>query len=435
MSKDLTREELLAKRKADRASKALLPAERPRDPKPERVPDGPPPGHPAYTGDAGDAGRSTSIINVNGSGRHLQRKGWHQLGDIEADVQLVKGLIGTNQLIVLYGESGSGKSFLAFDFAAHIALSRAWQGHAVATGGVLYVASEGRGGWSKRVEAFCQHHAIDEETRVMIPFQFVLESVNLGRNGGIDVAAVIEAAQLASTEFGRPVRVIIVDTMARAMPGSNENDPVDMGAFVMSVDKIREVTGATVIIVHHSGKNASLGARGHSSLRAAVDTELEVERTDAGRLLRVRKSRDGDDGFEMAFKLDVVEVGRDAEDQPITSCIIAGVDQDEHQKAKAAKAKKKSQWQLGADYLTNTLTDFPETVGNNTALPSGIPVTTTDRFRDALIRASIIDGESDATRRQQWKRIKDALITKGVMRIEGQYCWRADWKAAQAEGA
>jgi KaiC/GvpD/RAD55 family RecA-like ATPase len=425
MSKPLTHEELQAKRKADRAAKALLPPDEP----PAREPDGPPPGHPAHVGDTGKS------LHLNGSGRHLARKGWHQLGDIEEDVQLVKGLIGANQLIVIYGESGSGKSFLSFDFAAHVALERDWLGKPVKGGGVLYVAAEGRGGWSKRVTAFCERHQISEDLRVAIPFQFVLESVNLGRNGAVDVAAVIEAATLASVEFGRPVRLIIVDTMARAMPGSNENDPVDMGAFVMAVDKIREVTGATVIIVHHSGKNAALGARGHSSLRAAVDTELEVERTDAGRLLRVRKSRDGDDGFEMAFRLDIVIVGQDAQGTDITSCVIAAGDDEEHQKALAAKAKKKAQWQLGADYLSNTLTDFPETVGNNPNFPSGIPITTTDRFRDALVRASIIDGESDATRRQQWKRIKDALIAKGVMRVEGNYCWRADWKAAQAEGA
>jgi KaiC/GvpD/RAD55 family RecA-like ATPase len=367
---------------------------------------------------------------ANGSGRHLKRTGWHELSTIEAQDQLVHGLIGSNQLVVLYGESGSGKSFLAFDFGAHFALSREWLGRAVAGGGVLYIAAEGRGGWSNRVAAFCQHHALDDEARVMVPFQFILESINLGRNAGLDVAAVIEAAREASEEFGRPVRLIIVDTAARAMPGANENDPVDMGAFVSSVDAIREQTGATVVIVHHSGKNAALGARGHSSLRAAVDTELEVERTNGSRMLRVRKSRDGHDGAEQAFKLDVVEIGRDAEDQPITSCVIAGADAAEHRKAKSAKAKSLAHWQLAADYFNNTLIDFPESVvPSNGGLPTGIPITTVDRFREALIQASIIDGETPSSRRVQWKRIKDTLIKKGMMRINGDYCWRADWKA------
>lgn len=367
---------------------------------------------------------------TNGTGRHLKRTGWHELSTIEAQDQLVHGLIGSNQLVVLYGESGSGKSFLAFDFGAHFALGREWLGRAVAGGGVLYIAAEGRGGWANRVTAFCQHHQLDEEARVMVPFQFVLESINLGRNGGLDVAAIIEAAKDASTEFGpgRPVRLIIVDTMARAMPGSNENDPVDMGAFVSSVDTIREQTGATVVIVHHSGKNAALGARGHSSLRAAVDSELEVERTNGSRMLRVRKSRDGDDGAEMAFKLNVVEIGRDADDQPITSCVINGADAEEHRKAKGAKAKGKAHWQLAVDYFNNTLADFPETV-HGTGFPTGIPVTTMDRFRDALTKASIIDGETPGSRRVQWKRIKDTLIKKGMMRVNGEYCWRADFKA------
>jgi KaiC/GvpD/RAD55 family RecA-like ATPase len=370
--------------------------------------------------------------SANGNGRHLKRTGWHELSEIEAQDQLVHGLIGGNQLAVLYGESGSGKSFLAFDFGAHFALGREWLGHAVAGGGVLYIAAEGRGGWSNRVAAFCQHHDLDEEARTMIPFQFVLESVNLGRNGGLDAAAVIDAAREASEEFGRPVRLIFVDTMARAMPGSNENDPVDMGAFVANADAIREATGATVVIVHHTGKNAALGARGHSSLRAAVDTELEVERTESARMLRVRKSRDGNDGFEMAFRLDTVEIGRDAADQAITSCIISGADAEEHRKAKAAKARPLAQWQLAADYLKNTLVDYPETVAPNGRFPTGIPVTTITRFREQLGRASIIDGETDASKRQQWKRIKDRMLAKGLMRIEGEYCWRPDWKAADA---
>jgi AAA domain len=366
---------------------------------------------------------------TNGSGRHLKRTGWHELDSVEAQDQLVHGLVGSNQLVVLYGESGSGKSFLAFDFGAHFALGREWLGRAVAGGGVLYIAAEGRGGWANRVAAFCQHHELDEEARAMISFQFVLESINLGRNGGLDVAAIVEAAQLAGTEFGRKVRLIFVDTAARAMPGANENDAGDMGAFVANADAIREATGATVVIVHHSGKNAALGARGHSSLRAAVDAELEVERTDGARMLRVRKSRDGDDGAEIAFKLNVVEIGRDAEDQPITSCVVASADAEEHRKAKAAKAKGKAHWQLATDYFNNTLVNFPESVAGSD-FPTGVPVTTVDRFREALISASIIDGETSGSRRVQWKRIKDTLIKKGMMRVHGAYCWRADWKAA-----
>lgn len=266
--------------------------------------------------------------------RELTPLGLHQFGPVEAQDQLVDGLLGNNQLSVLYGESGSGKSFVAFDMAVHFALRREWMGHRVAGGGVIYIAAEGRGGWANRVSAFCKHHGLDEEQRAMVPFWFVLESINLGRNGGGDVAAVIALARRAVDTWQEAARLIVIDTVARAMPGSNENDSVDMGAFVANMDAIRESTGATQVGVHHSGKNAALGARGHSSLRAAVDCELEVERRGSSRVLRVRKSRDGGDGFEQGFQLATVEIGRTDDDAPITSCVV--------QPAEAGKAKPKT---------------------------------------------------------------------------------------------
>lgn len=273
--------------------------------------------------------------------RQLQTLGLHELGNVEAQDQLVHGIIGDNQLAVLFGESGSGKSFLGFDMAAHLALKKDWLGHKVGGGGVLYIAAEGRGGWANRVEAFCRHHKLDDEERAMAPFAFVLESINLGRNG-TDVAAVIDAAKRVQDQWQEALRLVVIDTVARAMPGSNENDAVDMGAFIANMDAIREATRATQIGVHHSGKNAALGARGHSSLRAAVDIELEVERLKASRVLRVRKSRDGFDGFSQAFDLLKVDLGISAQGETLTSCVVQGseVEQPTEKPRKVPKSEK-----------------------------------------------------------------------------------------------
>jgi hypothetical protein len=362
--------------------------------------------------------------HVNGKLREIAVAGWNDLGDTtEAQDNLVAGIIGEQQLAMVYGESGSGKSFLTFDMCAHFALGREWLGHKVKGGGVLYIAAEGRGGWHNRVEAFCRHYQLDEEARAVAPFGFILESVNLGRTGNGDVAAVIRAAERFAQHINQPISLIAIDTMARATPGSNENDAGDMGAFVANVDAIRHATNATQLIVHHSGKNAALGARGHSSLRAAVDCELEVERSDAGRVLRLRKSRDGNDGAEQAFALQVVEIGADAEGQPITSCVVASTELVAN--AKKGQGRDQQNWQLAMPYLDNTLIDHGENGPRNSKLPN-VPMTTVDRFKQALERASIIDGETPGTRRQQWKRIKDKLIAKGILRIDGELCWRAD---------
>lgn len=356
--------------------------------------------------------------------REIALVGLHELGSTDAQDNLIHGIIGEAQFGMVYGESGSGKSFLTFDMAVHFALGREWMGHKVTGGGVIYIAAEGRGGWAHRVEAWCKHHQLDEEARARAAFAFILETINLGRSANGDIDAVIRAAEtFANRNEQQPARMIVVDTMARATPGSNENDAADMGAFVGNMDRIRQATSAALVVVHHSGKNASLGARGHSSLRAAVDTELEVERTDSGRVMRVRKNRDGDDGGALAFNLQVVTIGTDAEGAAVTSCVAVATS-DKVPAKKRGRSTSKSDWQIGADYLQNTVIDAPVEVGNSSRLPTSVPVTTVQRFKEALERASIIDGETADSRRQQWKRLKDNMRKHGALMIEGDYCWR-----------
>ena len=81
-----------------------------------------------------------------------------------------------------------------------------------------------------------------------------------------------------------------------------------------------------MVLVHHSGKDASRGARGWSGLRAAADAELEVLRQPSGRILRISKQKDGDDDAQWGFALEKVEIGLDADGDPITSCVV--VEQD-----------------------------------------------------------------------------------------------------------
>ena len=71
------------------------------------------------------------------------------------------------------------------------------------------------------------------------------------------------------------IALIVVDTLSRALVGGNENGPEDMTAYIANSDVLREHGQCSVLSVHHSGKATDL-ARGHSSLRAATDTEIEV---------------------------------------------------------------------------------------------------------------------------------------------------------------
>jgi hypothetical protein len=117
---------------------------------------------------------------------------------------------------------------------------------------------------------------------------------------------------------------VIIDTLARAMAGGDENKGTDMTLAVAAMDAIRAATGAHVALVHHCGKDEARGARGHSSLRAAVDTEIELSRNDGEGIstVRVTKQRDLPPGDPMPFSLRAVELGTNRRGRPITSCIV-----------------------------------------------------------------------------------------------------------------
>ena len=145
-----------------------------------------------------------------------------------------------------------------------------------------------------------------------------------------DVEGLIELV-LAKVAFAEcpNVSLIIVDTVARVMGGANENASEDMARLVAAGDRIRHETGAHVLFIHHSGKDTSKGARGHSSLRAAVDTEVEVTADDVARThtAKITKQRDlPSKGERIAARLVSVALGVDQWGGSITACAVEPAD-------------------------------------------------------------------------------------------------------------
>jgi hypothetical protein len=255
----------------------------------------------------------------------IKRSGLHfiQFADIEPRTNipaLIKGVIFPQSMSVVYGESNTGKTFLALDMALKVALEMEWHGKKTKQAGVVYVAAEGGHSVSNRVVAFKDHHGLDD-TRAH--FALVPCSVDLCLTDA-DTKGLISLIAEAATAFEVPVGLVVIDTLSRALAGGNENDSADMGAFVKNIDSIRDATGGHLMIVHHSGKDGSKGARGHSLLRAATDTEIEVKDGAA----KVTKQRDWQGGDEFPFDLVVVEVGTDSDGEPVTSCVVEPGDRD-----------------------------------------------------------------------------------------------------------
>jgi hypothetical protein len=177
---------------------------------------------------------------------------------------------------------------------------------------VVYIASEGAGGLRKRLQAQAQHNDLDLSD---VDFGVIPVAPNfLEKTDVLDVAKAVLASGGAS--------VVVVDTWAQSTPGGNENSGEDMGKALSHCKGLHRATGAMVLLVHHSGKDASKGARGWSGLRAAAEAEIEVVRNKEQRAAVITKLKDDKDNGEYGFRLNTVVLGIDADGDEITSCVL-----------------------------------------------------------------------------------------------------------------
>lgn len=229
----------------------------------------------------------------------------------------IRGVLPEAGVAAVFGASGSGKSFLAIDMGMAIADGREWFGHRVNKAPVLYAALEGEAGIAGRVSAY--GIARSEPSR---DIRYLVGRFNL-----LDPAEVSDLAN-AIRVAGGVGGVVMLDTLNRAAPDADENDSKDMGAIIEAAKSLQREIGGLVILVHHTGKDATKGLRGHSSLLAALDCALEVTRDLDRRQWSVYKSKDGSDGDAHPFHLDVVEIG-EVDGEPATSCVVRPQDGDD----------------------------------------------------------------------------------------------------------
>lgn len=297
------------------------------------------------------------------------------LDDVQADIDadyIIKGLIERGRLNVIFGPAGDGKTFFTLDLAGHIAAGMPWRGRRVHRGLVAYIAAEAGRSILRRFSAWRDHHLSDSrEDRA--PLAIITQAANL--LNALEVEELLGELRAIAEEVRLPLALVIFDTLSRSIPGGDENSAEDMTRVIAAADAIRDELGAAVAIVHHSGKDATKGARGHSSLFAAADTVISV----IERVATVEKSRDGVSGEQFPFALDVVNLGQDHDGDAISTCLVTPTET-------APKQRRELQLsgvaKVALQALKEAISDHGQTMPQTSTIPANVRAVHIDNWRN-----------------------------------------------------
>lgn len=333
---------------------------------------------------------------------------WSEIHSLPRREPIIGGLLDRAAMSVVFGGSNTGKTFFTLDLSACIALNREWRGRKVRHGAVVYIAAEGGLGIEERLTAYRLHHNVKAAG---VPLYVIPEPIDLCKSDA-DVNLLLQ--RLATLPAIPPIELIVVDTLSRALAGGNENGADDMGAFVRHCDRLRAESRAHVLIIHHAGKDEGRGARGHSLLRAAADTEIEVTKGEAKVATAVVvKQRDRLSGDKFSFVLEPFEIGQDEEGAAVTSCIVVVTD-------KPAETAKKASLPKAAAIALRALAEAvneqgkPSTTGAP-QIPSTVKVVSQDEWRQQSYRRGISSSEEVRAKQVAFKRASEYLI--GTSRV------------------
>lgn len=225
---------------------------------------------------------------------------------------LIHGVIPRGGVGLLFGDPGAGKSFLAQAWSAAVGSGLEWLGRAVQGGSVVYVAGEGYGGLGRRMAAWSQHTGAPLHT---LPVYFCDYANFLDDENVEETIWEIERAP-------QPVALIVVDTMARATPGMNEDRASEVGKFVDACEQLRDKFGCTVLVLHHSPHSDKSRAKGSIALKGAVDFELGLLTTSEEGVVRLTctKMKDGDPPSDIFLRFQPVDLGDGVTSAVLTEC-------------------------------------------------------------------------------------------------------------------
>jgi hypothetical protein len=335
---------------------------------------------------------------------------WQDLRD-EPIKWLVPDLIPAKSFGSIYAKPASYKSFLALHIAAMVSTGGEVWGRACTQGAVVYVAAEGAGGMWKRMQAIKQAHGI-----TTAPIFFVRAQLNLATSLEDRDALVNEIMALNVNPA-----LIILDTFARVTAGIDENSAQGVGAAIAVQSSLME-TGASVMIVHHQGKNSEAGQRGSSALLAACDFELKCEKTEEMQgKVTVTKQKDGEMGQVLGFKMSLESLS--PIDPSLTSLAMHPCDESELTTRNTGKKKPKGHNEVALRALETAIAEAGANppIGQDRA-PKGTKAVTESLWKEYW-KQLIPDDLTANNQRTIWSRAHRELQEQGHIVFWKPYVW------------
>jgi len=218
---------------------------------------------------------------------------------------VVDDYVEADSLCQVFGDPGSGKSFVAIDLACCIATGRAWHGHDVRQGAVFYIAGEGHNGLARRFRAWELGNDADISDAPIYKSHRAAQLYD-----ATEAALVAQSIKEMILDAGCEPSLIVIDTLARNM-GGDENSTQDMNAFIQHLDiYMRQPYKCCVMLVHHSGTADKERGRGSSTVRGAIDAEYKVSIDEGTKTVQVeaKKMKDADKPATLNFGLTQIDL-------------------------------------------------------------------------------------------------------------------------------
>lgn len=191
---------------------------------------------------------------------------------------LIDGVLPDSGTGILRARDQSYKSFMALKMALEV----------IDNGGrVLYCVGEGLNNFRHRIDAWLEDYGDDDADRKAVDEGLdLLPTVpNLFAGGNLYDRVLARARE-------RRYDLIVVDTYARAVAGSDLNSQGDQSLVTARVDELKRATDGTVLLVAHSQKTDS-DASGSIEIEDSRDFVFAMKRTGNEVTFEVTKQKDG----------------------------------------------------------------------------------------------------------------------------------------------